>query len=1498
MTKACNSKKLVLKQKYTGHTNMFLRGETNNCSARVHIRRARYIRTAGTGALCSLVLLTLLMALPISHRDDHAEAVYVPSTTAISIVSSKDTASVNITPTSGTGSFATSAAADQAEFTVTTDNLTGYSLNILGGDTSGQLVNAVTGDTLDTIAADTTENDFRTGSAATYVNKWGYRLNVNGASTTNFMAAPTTATAKTIYTTSAPNTTPDDYTLGLGTRVDYTKPAGTYSNTFVVTALSNPVLYELNYLDTTSDSSVANLPAAEGNTTEGIVGLNLSTDVPTRDGYTFLSWCDGTVTHTAGSDSTCSGVTYDGGDPYNLNSPSATVSSVINMYAMWTPASYSITLDGNGASGTYTSSTTATFGSTSLGTIATPPAKDSTSDSRTVSGFTAGVGGDSAVISSTATLTSTSTTTYTLDGWYKEAAATNKIASGDATPILESNTDYTDASGHWNAPAGQTLYAGYTATTGAYSTVELPTITKEGYTCGWGTISSSPSYEYQSGETITPSANLVLYGICNINTYSLTINFAAPGERTRSTPPSGVESVQIRTEPGTGGTLVDTISVSGDTVTDLPYDSTYYLYPTFEDGYKLDNWAKTSGKGILSDAYEDNPDFTVKDGDAELTITGRDSAIYIQDVTIEQCIMLGSEGDFNVVDRRDGISYTARLINGNCWMTSNLRFEGTQLSPDTSDVLTDVTITKSDNTEGYGDLASGNNYTEPRMKTGTDINGNPTAWYNYAAASAKRVAVASSAAAQYEANMSICPKGWRLPTYKEGSDIMANATYRTEFNPVFSGRYGNGSLANPTIYAFYWTSSAYDNDGRYTFYQNNTTYSSGNNSRYYGNSVRCVLDKTMQSVDNEYADSVANGSTVVLRDARDNNTYKITKIGTTLWMNQNLRVDPTTTTMDSTNTNLPDTYTPESPLSMTWQNLSTGSSTTVAKYNDSGNTAKGIWYNYLGTTAGEINGSATTSATQDICPKGWRLPNRWEASEAVRYNSSFDKQTGGEWTTISGSWGLKTTGTGHWWTSTTSSTSTYRLIYESSSLSVSTNTRYDGRYVRCVYDNQDVTIMQEVTPSMEHGMADGDIAKMVDIRDNNFYSVAKINGHLWMTQNLRLSDSAGDSLNSSTSNVASEYTPESPLNITWGSSKSSSDNHKPSRAATADNVYMDRGNWYNYRGATANTITSQSQVGTARYDICPKGWKLPSKEEFESIFSYTSQFKPTVGGAWWVQSSKWDNYSKSYGYYFTTSKVSSTSTNIYMVSYNGSSMAASSSNDIGDAYYARCIYGDYTEPTYMQDVTSEMAAGINEGESVNLVDKRDNNPYTVAKINGQLWMTQNLAFGASTLDSTTSNIASEYTPESPLTINWGDVGSDSNHNKPSKRNTGNANKGYWYNYSGATAGTITSLYQADPIYDICPKGWRLPTRDEYSGIVNYKTQFKPTTGGGWWRNSHENGWYNYSTGTGWFFSSTMLRDEGRISMLKYNGSTLSVNDSDNNAVYDGYFVRCVYGGGE
>jgi hypothetical protein len=83
-------------------------------------------------------------------------------------------------------------------------------------------------------------------------------------------------------------------------------------------------------------------PATVSNTITDDTNYTLSNSTPTRSGYTFAGWCDGTVTTTNYSDS-CSGTTYQPGGTYTIINVGG--SSTINLNAIWestAPITYTV----------------------------------------------------------------------------------------------------------------------------------------------------------------------------------------------------------------------------------------------------------------------------------------------------------------------------------------------------------------------------------------------------------------------------------------------------------------------------------------------------------------------------------------------------------------------------------------------------------------------------------------------------------------------------------------------------------------------------------------------------------------------------------------------------------------------------------------------------------------------------------------------------------------------------------------------------------------------------------------------------------------------------------------------------------------------------------------------------------------------------------------------------------------------------------------------------
>ena len=263
-----------------------------------------------------------------------------------------------------------------------------------------------------------------------------------------------------------------------------------------------------------------------------------------------------------------------------------------------------------------------------------------------------------------------------------------------------------------------------------------------------------------------------------------------------------------------------------------------------------------------------------------------------------------------------------------------------------------------------------------------------------------------------------------------------------------------------------------------------------------------------------------------------------------------------------------------------------------------------------------------------------------------------------------------------------------------------------------------------------------------------------------------------------------------------------------------------------------------------------------------------------------------------------------------------------------------CVEG--VETCYMQDI-DEWRDSINNGESLQVVDKRDDKVYWAIKdSSGNFWMTQNLDHNIVTTNNFYTSANTDIPASaSPFTMNtatyaatnttWnlstgapesydpGDLCWNGNLNTHFDGTLAamtipctdsNANKHYsignYYNWTAAVAMNDSSSYttnRQDTNQSICPAGWRLPT---YSGNKSYQNlvigRIAGTAGkiqnspvyfayGGYWRGgvrlvgSFSTYWssvvYNNNSSYGLFFNA--------------NGLLYQTYDSR----YDGYSVRCV-----
>ena len=456
------------------------------------------------------------------------------------------------------------------------------------------------------------------------------------------------------------------------------------------------------------------------------------------------------------------------------------------------------------------------------------------------------------------------------------------------------------------------------------------------------------------------------------------------------------------------------------------------------------------------------------------------------------------------------------------------------------------------------------------------------------------------------------------------------------------------------------------------------------------------------------------------------------------------------------------------------------------------------------------------------------------------------------------------------------------------------------------------------------------------------YTVKKLaDGNCWMTENLKLTNVT---ISNADSNLPSGKTVTIPASSTanWCTTNSTAcDNQLMTLDATDTSIsgqssaQPSYGVYYNWYTATATYGTYETASGNVSYDICPKGWKLPtggSSGEFQSLYSkYNTSDLMTkaTGGPAFVLSGYRDgsstrNQGSDGNYWSSTANNSSSAYRLGLYSSNVSPARS------GYKYYGfsvRCVAKDFWNITTMQDMTPEIASTITTTPSASataevttkadyealtdkstavptrtLTDTRDGKTYTVKKLaDGNIWMTENLKLINVTISNADSNLPSGKTVKIPAssTANWCTTDSAACDNKLMTLNSGNANYGVYYNWYTATAtyGTY-EMTSGNVSYDICPKGWRLPTggnSGEFQSLYSkYNTSAlmrKATGGPAFVLSGSRYGSSTYDQGSYGYYWSSTANNNNYAYYLDMDSS--NVYPADLNGKYVGFGVRCV-----
>lgn len=360
------------------------------------------------------------------------------------------------------------------------------------------------------------------GSASGYVKCGGLYVKINGS----VKVDESTDTRYTVYNgTSLKSGTATITHSNDGTKTfNVTVKAGIYqyarncsvSKDFTLDALTRTVTYNGNG---STSGSVSSQTKTYG------TALTLRSNGYTKTGYDFVKWntkADGT------------GTSYNAGASFTSEVQSTT------LYAQWSIKTYTVSYNANGGSGA-PSSQTKTYG-TALTLSSTVPTR---------SGWTFVGWGTSA----TAT-----TKSYSAGGSYTSNAAITLYAIWSKTLTLSYS-----ANGGSGAPSSQSTTI-YNATTSATFTISStkPTLASSNFQ-GWATSSTATSKGYDSGGSITISANTTLYAVWTLKTYTVSYNLnGGSGTFANQTKTYGTALTLHSSEPTLTGYLFQGWATSAD----------------------------------------------------------------------------------------------------------------------------------------------------------------------------------------------------------------------------------------------------------------------------------------------------------------------------------------------------------------------------------------------------------------------------------------------------------------------------------------------------------------------------------------------------------------------------------------------------------------------------------------------------------------------------------------------------------------------------------------------------------------------------------------------------------------------------------------------------------------------------------------------------------------------------------------------------------------------
>ena len=585
-----------------------------------------------------------------------------------------------------------------------------------------------------------------------------------------------------------------------------------------------------------------------------------------------------------------------------------------------------------------------------------------------------------------------------------------------------------------------------------------------------------------------------------------------------------------------------------------------------------------------------------------------------------------------LTDTRDGNTYAvAKYADGKCWMMENLRL-------DLSD--TDVTISAQNTNKPTSDFitaanahpassdtfCSGNNagcvdrvlYNTNNMNReltpSYSANNSSSSWYSYGAYYNYYTATAGNGGYSLttrgaQVNGDICPIGWRMPTaYTKTNDLgnldtkyggtgtsqseeplgsMASERWRAyPLNYIYSGEYRDGAGYNRGNSTGMNSASNYTAISTYNLWVRSAGVSmTGNNtSKLRGQTVRCLARDTIDITGNVHYEG--NGGTGTVAD-QTNVNFANAVASSNQFTRANYRFTGWNTSANG------------SGVAVSEGGALDTAATTLHLSDGDTMTLYAMWqpiYRVVYAGNGADAGSMASVTQEDVTSSFNLIASNYSKNGYGFAGWSADANAG---TKLLNHESVTVYGPNQW------------ITLDNAFLSnADANNQITLYAVWLAEDTTDT--LQSFNSTRCSSMSTGDYLALRDERDGDVYAVSKlVDGHCWITENLRLDPSATAFSATNTNVPTANFVNEAPLSqdsTTLCNADSSAcidqvlfNANNINRSLTATpNTNNDSSSWYSYGimygwyTATAGKGDYAKSSGNVAGDICPAGWRLPT----------------------------------------------------------------------------------------------------------------------------------------------------------------------------------------------------------------------------------------------------------------------------------------------------------------